>query len=294
MPNPEREWERRAELRAFDPEEILRRIGPTDEPWELLTGGQANLNVRLGSERVLRIYRRDREALRKEQALLGLGWKSFRVPAVLSAGEDFLLLEYVPHVPLQGSAGHGAVLGRALAEVHARAFPQAGFLGSDLSVVTPFTEVFDAFHDHLRTQLDTLDPVLRAELFTPLSGFVARHEEMLRAHASAPVLLHGDFKASNLHDTQAGIPLVLDWEFAYAGPALMDVGQLLRWSPPEPFVESFASNYRAYGGRLAEGWRRAAEVFDLFNLVGLLARSAPASRRTEDTRRRILDTLGRP
>ncbi|MCY1021673.1 phosphotransferase family protein [Pyxidicoccus sp. MSG2] len=294
LPNPERDWERKAELRALDREEILQRIGPTDEPCELLSGGHANVNMRIGTGRVLRVYRRDTGTLRKEQALLGLGWKSFRVPAVLASGEDFLLLEYVPHAPLQGSAAHGEALGLALAEVHARGFSEAGLLGPTLDVVTPFHDVFAAFHDHLRSQLDALEPTLRSELYTPLSGFIERHAESLRAWAGGAVLLHGDFKASNLHDTKTGLPLVLDWEFAYAGPALLDVGQLLRWAPPEPFVEAFAASYQEHGGHLPEDWRRQAEVLDLFNLVGLLARAAPGSKRAVDVRRRILTTLGGP
>ncbi len=108
-----------------------------------------------------------------------------------------------------------------------------------------------------------------------------------------PVLLQGDFKVSNLFWTIDRRLLVLDWEFAYPGPALMDVGQLLRWNPPAAFVSAFADSYRRHGGVLPEGWQRAAEVFDLINLVGLLGGAEPGSRQSIDVRHRIEQTLAR-
>ena len=84
---------------------------------------------------------------------------------------------------------------------------------------------------------------------------------------------------------------MLDWEFAYAGPALMDIGQLLRWNPPAPFVSGFIASYRRHGGVLPEGWERSSEISDLVNLVGLLAGAAPDSRQFCDVLRRIERTL---
>ena len=71
----------------------------------------------------------------------------------------------------------------------------------------------------------------------------------------------------------------------------MDVGQLLRWDPPAPFVAAFAGAYRDDGGVLPDGWRTWADVFDLFNLVGLLGGAAPESRRAIDVRARMTRTL---
>ncbi|MGK4003885.1 hypothetical protein WMF31_14730 [Sorangium sp. So ce1036] len=91
LPNPERAWHRAAHLEALSLAEIERRVGAPPGDVEVLSGGLANVNVRLGPDRVLRVYRRDAGAAAKEAALLARGWRSFRVPAVLSAGEDFLL-----------------------------------------------------------------------------------------------------------------------------------------------------------------------------------------------------------
>jgi aminoglycoside phosphotransferase (APT) family kinase protein len=132
----------------------------------------------------------------------------------------------------------------------------------------------DAFDD-LRARI--------ASLLDRLRGWVA--------DAAGPaVLLHGDFKPANLFDSGLGL-VVLDWELAAAGPALVDVGALLRWSPPEPFVRAFEAAYRDGGGRLPADWRRAARVLDLASLVELLGNTAPASRRAQDLRGLIEQTL---
>ncbi|HVD93189.1 MAG TPA: aminoglycoside phosphotransferase family protein [Vicinamibacterales bacterium] len=293
LPNPEREWERSAPVASFDPADVERRLGPTRESLELLGGGHANLNIRVGAGRVLRIYRRDRGAIAKEKALLRRPWASLHVPTVLDEGADFLVLGYVPHAALTVSAEHGAQTGRALAEIHRTRFLRAGFLDGNLHVDKPFDDAIDALFGYARSEIDRAAPAaedgdLRARFFTT---FLAERLDALRAAAGGPVLLHADFKASNLHSTPANRLLVLDWEFAYSGPALMDVGQLLRWDPPAPFVAAFAGAYCDDGGVLPDGWRTWADVFDLFNLVGLLGGAAPESRRAIDVRARMTRTL---
>jgi aminoglycoside phosphotransferase (APT) family kinase protein len=119
----------------------------------------------------------------------------------------------------------------------------------------------------------------------------------LRAVAGPPVLLHGDFKPSNLHWTHRSELLVLDWEFAYAGSALSDIGQILRWGPPQIFIDAFGETYSAKGGHLVADWRRWAAMFDLVNLAGLLVKTHPSSTdashatRVPDVQRRVEATL---
>jgi hypothetical protein len=292
LPDPERAWERAEPIASFDPADVERRLGATDEPLELLGGGHANSNIRVGQRRVLRIYRRDRAALARERALLRQPWTTFVVPDVLDAGDDFLVLSYVPHDRLTVSGDHGAATGRALAEIHRRRFSRAGFLDGDLHVVRPFDDVVDALVAYAREELGRA--AADADAARPgdrVMAFLAARVDALRDAAGPAVLLHGDFKASNLHRTGANRLLVLDWEFAYAGPALMDVGQLLRWDPPPAFVSAFEAGYRAGGGHLPEGWRHWSDVFDLFNLAGLLGGAAPGSRRALDVRARMMRTL---
>jgi aminoglycoside phosphotransferase (APT) family kinase protein len=115
----------------------------------------------------------------------------------------------------------------------------------------------------------------------------------LRMVAGKPVLVHADFKASNLHWTQDNRLLVLDWEFAYAGSRLSDFGQLLRWPVPEPFVDALTKGYLEAGGTLPENFRRWAALLDLVSLLGLVAHlpDVESEPRVSDVRQRIELTL---
>jgi len=288
LPNPELAWEGRDDVRQVDRDEVEQRLGRRVERIEVLSGGLANLNVLVDGASVLRIYRREPQTLRKEVALLGRTWRQLRVPAVLGRGEDFLLLEHVRHRPLQGMTRHGAAVGRALAEIHAVAHASSGLLDGDLEVTAPFRDFVTAVRDHAATEIAAPLP---ADLGARVLAVLDQQTSALRAVVGPPVLLHGDFKPSNLHWTDAGELLVLDWEFAYAGSALMDVGQLMRWSCPTEFTRAFADAYRADGGVLPEDWIQWGAVLDLVNLVGLLRRAPPGSRRASDTMGRIAETL---
>jgi aminoglycoside phosphotransferase (APT) family kinase protein len=65
---------------------------------------------------------------------------------------------------------------------------------------------------------------------------------------------------------------VLDWEFAFSGPPLFDVGNMLRDPRPPAFAEAFVAGYRDAGGELPPGWRRLARALDLFSLADFLTR----------------------
>lgn len=276
MRNRELAWPRREQ--RFDEAELLRCLGAPldaplhtslDAPPELLSGGLANANVRVGS-RVVRLYRRDPGTAAKEAALLRRPWRTFRVPRVLREGEGFLVLEWVAHSPLREE--HGAATGVALAEIH----------GQTELVEERFDDLVGALLDHVR-------PLLDAAAVAALERFAPR----LRAAAAKTVLVHADFKLSNLHWTDDDRLLVLDWEFAYCGAALSDIGQLLRWAPPARFVDDFANAYRAHGGQLPDDWQRLAAAFDLFNLAGLLENQADvtSAQRLADVRGRIAETV---
>jgi aminoglycoside phosphotransferase (APT) family kinase protein len=108
------------------------------------------------------------------------------------------------------------------------------------------------------------------------------------------VLVHSDFKPTNIKWLpEVQDVLVLDWEFAWSGPGLFDLGQMLRWDPSAAFAAGLECGYRRAGGVLAADWRRLAELLDLFNLVGLLDDDGPRPRRHADLLARIDATLRR-
>lgn len=107
----------------------------------------------------------------------------------------------------------------------------------------PFPHFLTALVDYLRATFDKLGADWVALRDPVLAALQTAHDQI--ELSGRPVLLHGDWKPSNLH--WAGRLLVLDWEFAYARPSLMDVGQLLRWSAGRSFVDAFAKSYEASG-----------------------------------------------
>jgi fructosamine-3-kinase len=238
-----------------------------------------------------RLYRRDPRVARKEQRLLSRLWQTMRVPKALASGEDFLVLEHMTLSPPEGTAEYGHAIGAALAEIHAQSFVGAGLLGPDLEIEQAFGSFASSMLAYLEARVRAADTAARALLMRQVLTQVSSIEADLTAVTSNSVLLHGDFKATNLHRSPGGVPIVLDWEFAYSGPPLMDVGQLIRWEPPAAFQDGFAASYRECGGRLPEAWPRWAPVLDLINLVGLLEGAAPGSLRERMLARRIQRVL---
>jgi hypothetical protein len=296
LENPEREW-MRAPVASVDRDEVERRIGPTSDALELLSGGLVNRNIRVGRDRVLRIFCgldsgaafRDASLVGKEAALASRAWRSLRTPQVLARGPDFLVYEYVEHAPL--SEAHGAAVGRALAEIHAITYAATGLLGDDLSLARPFED--DQFTPRMygHSQLAEVGAVLDRALAARIAAFLDGDPLAARNAVDVPVLAHSDFKLSNVHWTAAGLPLVLDWEYAWAGSRYIDIGQLLRWHPPERFVRDFAAAYLDGGGALVDDWRRFAETVDLCSLIGLCRR--PEARASDHLLRRIVETIDR-
>jgi fructosamine-3-kinase len=289
--NPEDEWELPARS-VVDADAVERRLGSPAAQLETLAGGRANVNLRIDDRRVLRIYERDRTSAGKEATLLRRDWRSFVVPRLLERGDDFLVIEFIPHVRLRYTPDDGAQLGSALAEIHSMRFQQSGFLDHDLNVAEPFPDLVLALEEHAASEISRAALSPGSDLADRCDRFIRANREALQEFTADPLLLHGDFKASNLRRAQRdGALLIFDWEFAYAGAALLDVGQLFRWGASPEFATNFERHYRDGGGALPPRWQQWAAVFDLFNLAGLLRGAAPGSRQFRDVERRIEHTL---
>jgi aminoglycoside phosphotransferase (APT) family kinase protein len=124
-----------------------------------------------------------------------------------------------------------------------------------------------------------------AQLSAYLAGKVgAGHERLLAAAAAAEPLLatvagarqllHSDFNPKNILVRDSAVVAVLDWEFAFAGTPLFDIGNMLRFSDgyPPAYVDGFVAGFRAGGGHLPARWREITEALDLFALADFLAR----------------------
>ncbi|MFT7667863.1 MAG: hypothetical protein ACI8X5_000548 [Planctomycetota bacterium] len=75
----------------------------------MLSGGLANLNIRVGAARALRILRQDVSALQKEAQRLVRSWRNFRTPYAHQVGTDSLLIDFVEHKQRLNDALSGVI-----------------------------------------------------------------------------------------------------------------------------------------------------------------------------------------
>jgi len=290
--NPEDAWASSGLVSVISRAEVEKCVGSTSETLELLSGGQANSNIRIGTDRVLRLYRRDASVAGKELALLKKNWKSFVVPDVIQSGDGFLVTKYMNHSVLEDTAETGLAIGKALAEIHSNTHATPGFLSSDLKIEESMEDFVDDMWSYLCSFMDVVPkPALPTVLLDEVVAFFDSKIDDLKQAVGPSVLLHGDFKISNLRWSDQGKPLVFDWEFAYSGSVLMDLGQLFRWATSQSFEEAFTQTYTASGGHLIDRWKYEASVLDLINLVGLLYKSIPDSQRSLDITSKIKSTI---
>lgn len=316
-------WEQGAGASRLTPERLERLAGRYAKARRyvvhgVLPGGLVNANVRVsledpGEDVVLRVYLRDGSAAAKEEALLARLAGTLPVPRVLGGGLDagtaeeaplrYLVTTWVPGVALtdvlqQGdAAAHaraGRQVGRALATLHATRYARTGFLDDALRVVEPF--------DGVRA---TVEAFVSAAVTGGLAGrrlgrtasarllrYLEAHGPRLDALDGRYALLHADCKPTNVRVTTEGrLTGLLDWEFAWAGPPLFDLGQMFRWPVPDAYRDALLAAYREAGGHLPQRWRLLARLLDLLNLVGFLDEEGERPVRTRDVRALIEATL---
>ena len=255
-----------------------------DRPSSLLAGGLRNTHIRIG-DAVARIDTAEHGALPKEAALHRRVGATIRVPAVLDAWPGAMLIEYVPHADLPGSREAGEQVGRTAAAIHAIPFDHAGFLDDRLDVPAPFPSAYDGLRDWC-------DGMLAGEPLAPwrkrISEVLDAAEDRMRESSQQAVLVHADFKPANVKwlPNERDV-VVFDWEFAWSGPALMDLGQMIRWGVPDEFVRGLETGY----GNLPDDWLRLAQLFDLFNMVAFIADGEGRPLRTRDAVARLEKTL---
>jgi aminoglycoside phosphotransferase (APT) family kinase protein len=289
--NPEESWVPTGQVSVISRAEVEKCIGHTTEPLQLFSGGQANTNIQIGNDQVLRLYRRDASIAGKELSLLQKYWQSFVVPAVIRSGDGFVLMKYMKHTALEDQAEIGTALGKALAEIHSNSHEKSGFIGTDLKIEEPMDDFVMDMWNYLCSFTDNPKSSMPKILLEEVIEFFDSKIEGLQGVVGPSVLLHGDFKVSNLFWSDQGKPLILDWEFAYSGSALMDMGQLFRWSTSHAFEDAFVQSYKASGGHLADNWKYWSGVLDLINLVGLLYKSTSESQRALDISGKIRTIL---
>jgi aminoglycoside phosphotransferase (APT) family kinase protein len=262
---------------------------------ELMTGGLMNRNclLRLDDTRevVLRLFDRDPSAAAREHAVLDRVRGHLPVPAVLFATARALVLERMDGVALATIKHSGDIdaiaacafdAGRLLAQFQRYRFDRAGLLTGT------FTVDPSGLPDPLTTE-SLVEHFGRTPTFMSRVG-TERLDALLRTardwdeHPTAPplptTLVHSDFNSRNLLIRRDGrrshVTAILDWEFAFAGPAYVDVANFLRYERADrPRFEPWFSHGMREGGLTLEGdWRRAARMADLPALCEMLSRTS--------------------
>jgi aminoglycoside phosphotransferase (APT) family kinase protein len=271
---------------------------------ETLGGGYRNENIRVVTDRgsyVLRRYRQSgagaaiAERTCAVEAALAARLAAAAVPAaeVIAAdpagtavGEPLLLARYVPGIMLSqaitadpGPARElGQAAGRALAAIGSVTFPRGGaFTGPDL---VPSADGWPSLPEFADSCLRAA-PAARA--LSPdetgrLRVLAAAADPLVGAVADARQLVHSDYNGKNLlavaHGGRWSISAVLDWEFAFSGSPLTDIGNMLRFRDAHPpgFADGFVAGYRDAGGPLPPGWRETSQALDLYALFDFLTR----------------------
>ena len=255
--------------------------------------GETFLVTGAGDQAVLRLYARDPGRAAVDQALLERLRGLLPVPRVLEAvtvpgGADrppFLLLEALPgdrldlvlpaaDPPLRRRLGE-AVAG-VLVLLATERMPRAGmFLDASLDPAP--------FPPGAGDQLGFLDAHLSAPFFAGLPAAerdalrsVAAHARDVAAGTGRLALVHADFNPKNLlvDPATGGVTGVLDWEYAYAGAPLADVGNLLRFESDPVFTAAVAEAYAYRAPDVPPAWVEVARALDLYALIDLAARGS--------------------
>jgi Ser/Thr protein kinase RdoA (MazF antagonist) len=169
----------------------------------------------------------------------------------------------------------------AAARIHDLRFTQCGLLGPGPRVAEVFASYAAGTVGFMQSCLDNANLQRRAgadrchRLHRCLT-----HRPDLHQPSVTHQLCHSDFNQKNFlirrnANGRHQLAAVLDWEFAFSGSSVIDIGNLLRFEHESPAVESawFQDAYRAAGGHMDESWREQALFADLLAQCAFLINS---------------------
>lgn len=259
-----------------------------------LSDGCANTNYKITFKSneaplVLRIYTREQSALTREKDLAEVLKHTVPIPKFLFSSFDcsinhpYALIEWregelMRDVILRGEPTSiyecAFEAGVYLNHLRTITLKQAGFFEENLKL-RPFApeENYEPFVVNLLQ-----DEIVKASL-GPLKGSVSEWIEKQLPYlpdAQDANLTHGDFDPANMLVKQINgiwrITAILDWEFAFSGPYLLDMGLFLRYAHrlPLEYQEGFLNGMQSEGFTLPSSWQVQAKLMDMLCLLQLL------------------------
>lgn len=266
--------------------------------YEVISGGSVNLNIKIQLLHeplplILRVYVRDRQAAYREQKLAELLKHVAPIPGVYFVGDcegyRFAITEYMPGISLRDlllnhpEDNIESVMvqaGQMLAAIQQVHFPMAGFFDPDLKVGQPITK--QDYLTFVQTCLDhsTIVEQIGPERIDQIKKYHEKYDALLLDETQAH-LVHADYDPANILvdkiDGKWKITAILDWEFAHAGPPLLDVANMLRYAHHMPpiFEEAFLKGLKQGDVTLPENWRIRIHLLNLSALLDCLVRCTP-------------------
>lgn len=236
--------------------------GCINETARILTGSGASLFLKQQARAPAGFFRAEADGL---AALAGSG--SLRIPGVIHAGADFLLLEDLGEsVP---APGFQQLLGRGLALQHRARGERFGFAANNFCGRTSQDngQQADGWNFFAERRLLALTRQLDHALDRRDRQRLQRLADNLKdlIPAQAPVLLHGDLWSGNVHSDGRGAPCLID-PACYYGWAEADLAMTTLFGG---FSRDFYAAYAEASGMAAD-WRDRAPVYNLYHLLNHL------------------------
>ena len=269
----------------------------------LLSDGCANSNYKItfqnGRNAVIRIYQREKSALAREVGIHKLVHAVIPVADYLYADESCAIYPH-PYAITQWVDGTlmrelifsndtdaiTAVMleaGNILSILRAMKLPYGGFFQDDMQI-RPFApeEEYEFFIMNL-LQDKIVAESLGKNLLQAVQQVASQCCHLLPEINDAN-LTHADYDPANILvkevDGQWQIAAVLDWEFAFSGSYLMDIGLMLRYSHklPDFYETGFIRGITENGAALPSDWKKQAKLLDLLCLLQLLHNNSASER----------------
>ncbi len=315
------QWERHKALQPVSKEMVeakIKKFYPkaSVEKFEVVSSGLANINVffritGINDSFLLRIYNRDNASLNLEMLLSQKFGHLIPMPEFLhvqnenSPESSFVIQKWFDGVPfykiletpvntnLTMTAKNIAFI---LNTITSQKFHKAGFFKNNLEINPydnennnhPFISyIEDCLFDGYAGK--NLGDELRNELWT----YVKENRDYFPKQEPA-CLVHGDFNFDNiLVDYDSGkVIAILDWEFAFAGSHLFDIGTFLRFELPVEVKKEFIKAFERYSGTfLPNNYEKMIKIQDISNLVGLINHPMETPDRLRDVKCLIQETL---
>ncbi len=285
------------------------------ESFELLNLGLANTNIRfkfsaLDEYFVLRIYMQGKNALSQEVALAERFKDLVKMPEFLYVDKGSLGHAYAIQRWIKGKSLHemfdlvslsqvqeiAGEVAKTLSKIASQSFTKSGYFKENLHIIA--FESSNDQHPFVSYMKDCLfenysGRWLGETLSEVVWKFVLDNQSYFPSLEPA-CLVHGDFNPDNIliDEETFKVAGVLDWEFAFSGSYLFDIGTLLRFEVPTGFEQRFIEVYSIEAGiKFPENWHKMIKVQDLSNLIGLLNTAHECPNRIRDIKVLINDIL---